>query len=87
MNRARLVLQLLGRRGGAYRLGRRVGRRVGGRETQLKNLNQPYSNHNKKQKGSKKDTSIQVHDGGTHGRPGRQGKEERRAYRVCMPTT
>ena len=26
LNRARLVLQLLGRRGGAYRLGRRVGR-------------------------------------------------------------
>ena len=60
MNRARLVLQLLGRRGGAYiyRLGRRV---VEGLLWSLGRGKHKISPHKKRKQ---KDTSI--HDGGTH---------------------
>lgn len=79
MNRARLVLQLLGRRGGAYiyRLGRRV---VEGLLWSLGRGKHKISPHKKRKQ---KDTSI--HDG-THGidLEGKEKKSEERTEYVCL---
>jgi hypothetical protein len=82
LNRARLVLQLLGRRGGAYRLGRRVGRRVigywSGKTTEK---SQPTITKNKKEAKRTHQYTTVVH---TVDLEGKEKKSEERTEYVCL---